>query len=84
MAGLKKHIFFQFKAIVASSTETYLNSGIAVNSDTFYDLGLTDSLLLNHAAQCEVLITSDSMLSDYATGNAIPVFDLVKRKNERL
>lgn len=31
-----------------------------------------------------LIITSDSMLSDYATANGIEVYDLVKIKNEKL
>ena len=51
---------------INSTTEKFLESKNAVKSISFYDLGLTDSLLLEYSKDCELLITSDSNLSDYA------------------
>lgn len=45
---------------------------------------MTDSLILDEAKNCRLLITSDSILSDYAIANGIEVYDLVKVKNEKL
>jgi uncharacterized protein YaiI (UPF0178 family) len=45
---------------------------------------VTDSLLLEYSKECELLITSDSKLSDYAVASGISVFDLVKNRNERI
>ncbi len=69
---------------IKSTSEQFMSSLIGVNSDSFFDLGLTDSLLLNLAKECELLITTDSSLSDYAIANGIKVFDIVKNRNSRL
>lgn len=50
----------------------------------FYDLGLTDALILHEARNCQLLITSDSKLSDHAIAHGIQVYDLIKAKNEKL
>ena len=69
---------------IKSTTEKFLESQSAVNNASFYDLGLTDSLLLEYSKVCKFLITSDSNLSDYAIANGIKVFDLVKNRNNRI
>ncbi len=69
---------------IRSTTEKFLASKKAIESKSFYDLGLTDSLLLEYAKDCKLLITSDSKLSDYAIANGIAVYDMVKSRNERL
>lgn len=69
--------------IMKSTSEKYIESMRGVENHSFYDLGLTDSLLLTHAKECELLITSDSSLSDYAIANGIKVYDVVKNRNER-
>ncbi|MHB0756966.1 PIN domain-containing protein [Polaribacter sp. M15] len=66
------------------TTEKILETKIATESETFYDLGITDSLLFEYSKKCELLITSDSSLSDYAIANGVKVFDLVKNRNERI
>ena len=71
-------------SIIKKSSEQFMSSMVGVESDSFYDLGLTDSLLLNLAKECKLLITSDSSLSDYAIANGIKVFDIVKNRNSRL
>lgn len=70
--------------IIKGTSEKFLSSEKATTSSFFSDLGLTDSLLIQHGKECECLITSDSKLSDYAIASGIPVYDLVKNKNERL
>ena len=69
---------------IKGTTEEYLQSHIATSGDCFFDLGLTDSLILERAQNCKLLITSDSQLSDYAIAYGIEVYDLVKTKNLRL
>ncbi|MBX2968668.1 MAG: hypothetical protein KF803_04810 [Cyclobacteriaceae bacterium] len=66
------------------SSEKYIESIKAVQSYTYYDLGLTDSLILECAKDCDFLVTSDSGLSDYAIANGVLVYDIVKNRNERL
>ena len=70
--------------VIKKSSEIFLNSIIAVESDSFYNLGLTDSLLLELAKECELLITSDSSLSDQARAKGIKIFDVVANRNSRL
>ncbi len=69
---------------IKASTEQYIESVKAIENSTFYDLGLTDSLLLEKAKSCTLLITSDSTLSDYAIANGISVYDMVKIRNEKI
>ncbi|GHB72112.1 hypothetical protein [Persicitalea jodogahamensis] len=71
-------------ALIASTTEKYVPSATVTDGYEFYDLGLTDALILGEAKNGQLLITSDSMLSDYAVANGIQVYDLVKAKNEKL
>ena len=65
------------------TSEKYLESHIVENNYAFYDLGLTDTLILECAKNCEMLITSDSALSDYARADGIKVYDMKELKNER-
>ncbi len=67
---------------IKETSEKYIESHSVENNTAFYDLGLTDTLILEHAKDCEMLITSDSKLSDYAHANGVKVFDLLELKNE--
>lgn len=84
-AGEQKYLYIT-KTIEAmkSTTEKFIESINGVENHSFYDLGLTDSLLLQYAMECDLLITSDSALSDYANAYNIKVYDIVKNRNERL
>jgi rRNA-processing protein FCF1 len=66
------------------TSEKFLASKTALKSNGFFELGVTDSLLLEYAKECDVLITSDSQLSDYAIASGVKVYDLVKNRNERI
>lgn len=66
------------------TSEKYLESHLVENNNAFYDLGLSDTLILEFAKECEMLITSDSALSDYARAFGINVYDMKELKNERL
>jgi hypothetical protein len=72
------------KQVVANSTERFLSTQTAVDSAEFFTLGITDSLLLHYGTQCDLLITSDSALSDLAIAKGIKVFDVVANRNRRL
>jgi hypothetical protein len=74
----------QITSTIKLTTEKFIESKTATESIGFYDLGLTDSLMLEYSKECELLITSDSSLSDYAIAHGITVFDLVKNRNERI
>ncbi|TVP48120.1 MAG: hypothetical protein EA341_11585 [Mongoliibacter sp.] len=81
---LKSKYIFQISELIKSSTEKYLKTIKVIEEYTFYDLGITDTLLLSYADKCEFLITSDSKLSDYAVSRGVKVYDLVQEKNKRL
>lgn len=70
--------------MIKQSTEKYMETSIAIQCEAFYDLGVTDSLLLSLAKECDGLITADSALSDYALASGIKVYDMVKISNDRL
>lgn len=70
--------------IIKTTSEKYIKSKTGSECESFFDLGLTDSLVLEQAKSCKLLITSDSKLSDYAIASGIKVYDLVKIKNEKL
>ncbi len=69
---------------IKSTSEKYISSLKATESDCFFDLGLTDSLLLEYSKECKLLITADSKLSDYANAYGVLVYDMVKNRNERI
>lgn len=70
--------------LIKETSENYIESKTGTECHSFYDLGLTDSLVLEQAKSCKLLITSDSKLSDYAIAYGIQVYDLVKSKNNKL
>jgi rRNA-processing protein FCF1 len=72
------------REMIAKSTEKFLESKRIVESNAFFELGLTDSVILEISKECDFLITGDSRLSDYAKAFGIKVIDLVKIRNERL
>ena len=83
--GNHKYLYIEnITTVIKKSSEIFLNSIIAVESDSFYNLGLTDSLLLELAKEYELLITSDSSLSDHARAKGIKIFDVVENRNFRL
>jgi rRNA-processing protein FCF1 len=71
------------KYLVNNTTELYLKSASITNHNNLFELGITDSLLLSHAVNCELLITSDSTLADHARAIGVSVFDVVKNRNSR-
>lgn len=74
----------QITTIIKETSETYLKTKQVCDNYNFIDLGLTDTLIIELAKECNLLITSDSRLSDYAMANGIKVYDLVRTKNEQL
>ncbi len=69
---------------IKAVTEQYIASKTGSESHNFFDLGLTDSLILEYAKECQLLVTSDSKLSDYAIAYGINVYDMVKVRNEKI
>lgn len=70
--------------LIKNTSENYIDSITGSQCESFFDLGLTDSIVLEQAKTSKLLITSDSKLSDYAIAYGIKVYDLVKVKNEKL
>lgn len=81
---LKNAYVSELKNLTERCQEQYLETEIAAQDVAFYDLGLTDTLLLITAKQQKKLITSDSLLSDYARAYGIQVYDMVAVANSRL
>jgi hypothetical protein len=67
--------------LVKQSTEEYLESYRGIINPLFWELGLTDSLIIELGKKCDFIITADSGLSDFAIANGIPVYDMVQRRN---
>lgn len=83
--GNYKYSYIQkITEIIKNTSEKYIDSKTGTECESFFDIGLTDSLVLEQAKSCKLLITSDSKLSDYAIAHEIKVYDLVKVKNEKL
>lgn len=74
----------KIREIIKISSEKYIDSKTGCEFASFFDIGLTDSIVLEQAKSCKLLITSDSQLSDYAISYGIKVYDLIKVKNEKL
>lgn len=72
------------KKLVKDSHEKFIETGFALNDVYFAILGITDSILLNLAKRCDMLITGDSKLFDYARAHSIVVYDLKEAANRRL
>jgi rRNA-processing protein FCF1 len=69
------------KTSIQQTTEKYIESKKVIQNHFFWNLGLTDSLILEAGKECELIITADSRLSDYAIAQGIPVYDMVKKRN---
>ena len=83
--GNYKYTYVQkIREIIKITSENYIDSKTGSECESFLNIGLTDSLVLEQAKSCKLLITSDSQLSDYAIAYGIKVYDLVKVKNEKL
>jgi hypothetical protein len=83
--GDLKYKYFQaLRTLINSSTERYLPAKSVLEKEEFWELGLTDSLLLQLSKESELLIPSDSRLVDYARSMNINTLDLVEQRNNRL
>ena len=82
--GLKDQYIETLSELVQSVDESYISTISVKDQYYLYDLGVTDSLLLQLAKNCEFLITGDSQLSDYAQAFGIKVYDIVKERRDRI
>lgn len=77
--------YFQLlRELIFKSNEKYLQSKLCLDSNALFELGLTDTGVLEICKECDLLITGDSKLADYASAFGIKVIDLVKIRNLRL
>lgn len=72
------------KEIIEKSSEKYFESNKIINHYSFDYVGLTDSILIEIAKNCECIITSDSKLSDLAVAHGITVYDMIFQRNQSL
>lgn len=63
------------KEIYKKSVEVYIKTIESIEQNTYYDLGITDSVILLMAKNCDLLISGDSKLCDYARSMDIPLLD---------
>lgn len=82
--GHRRTYFQVLKELISNSTEQFIQSKLCLNLDAFFELGLTDTGVLEICKNCDFLITGDSRLSDYASAYGIRVVDLVKIRNQRI
>ena len=84
-SGKRKYEYIEsLMLLTKKTTERYIASLDVVENPAFFDLGLTDSAILELAKDCDLLITSDSRLSDYARASGILVYDMVEFRNKKL
>jgi len=85
LGGSYKNQYIQkITETIKNTSEKYIKSETATLNQCFFDLGLTDSLILEYSKECDFLVTSDSRLSDYAHAYGIKVYDMIKVRNEKL
>lgn len=78
----KRDYVLKIKELVSVTSEKYLKKKLATNTFVYENIGLTDALILELAKDCELLITSDSQLSDFAIANGILIYDMIKERNK--
>lgn len=84
-SGEEKHPYIvNLVNSIMETTEKYIKTSQVSLINEFFDIGITDALLLSLSKENEALITSDSKLSDYATAYGVLVYDMKKIKNERI
>ena len=85
ISGSYKYQYIEkITSTIRVTSEEYVKSYVATQSQSFINLGLTDSLIMDLAKKCDFLITDDSRLSDSARANGILVYDIKSIRNEKL
>lgn len=79
----REHYVDKILHLVKSTSEKYFETHKIINNDYFLDLGITDTLILECAKDCNLLVSSDSKLSDYTRAFGIKVYDMKAIKNEK-
>lgn len=68
--------------LIKRASEQYIETKSGFQNPSFWNLGLTDTLILEAGKECKLIITSDSKLSDYAQAYGINVYDMVSKRNQ--
>lgn len=79
----KYSYLLQLKRLIEQSTERHIATKALMESNYLWEVGITDALILEVAKDCDYVITSDSHLSDILEANRIPVYDMVRVRNEK-
>ncbi|GHU07995.1 hypothetical protein FACS1894151_03190 [Spirochaetia bacterium] len=83
--GLDKAVYIALAGnIYTHSIEKYLHSKQVAQEWYFESLGLTDSAVLIMARSCDLLISADSVLCDYARSLGINTFDFEEYKQNQI
>ena len=72
------------REIFSKSIEKYFETRNIVNDWHYDSVGITDTAILNMAKNCDLLISGDSQLCDYAKAEGIEVFDFKEYVNSLL
>ncbi len=72
------------KEIFSKSIEKYFETRAIVNDWHYDSVGITDTAILNMAKNCDLLISGDSQLCDFAKAEGIEVFDFKEYINNLL
>jgi hypothetical protein len=72
------------KTIYKQTIEKYIRTETVAQNWFFDALGITDSSILMMAKECELLISGDSVLCDYAKSLNIKTFDFKEYLNSKL
>jgi predicted nucleic acid-binding protein len=72
------------KTIYKQTIEKYIKTETISQNWYFDELGITDSSVLMMAKECELLISGDSSLCDYAKSLNIKIFDFKEYLNNKL
>ncbi|MEC5156301.1 hypothetical protein [Chryseobacterium sp. MP_3.2] len=72
------------KELLQKTSEKYFETKNLENDYNLQHIGITDSVILEVAKNCDFIITGDSKLADLALANGIHVYDLIALKNQRL
>jgi hypothetical protein len=72
------------KTIYKQTIEKYIETEIVAQNWFFDSLGITDASILMMAKDCELLISGDSSLCDYAKSLDIKTFDFKEYLNSKM
>jgi predicted nucleic acid-binding protein len=85
LVGEDRHKYLIFtKDIFSKSVEKYLETKNVVHDWHYDSIGITDTAIIKMAKNCDLLISGDSKLCDFAKAEGINVFDFKEYINSFL